>query len=492
MYAGAGFSDWEIGDVDVIINDGVYHLFHLIIPNHDYIAHAISTDGISWRRVKNAIFVGDPGEWDDDMLWTMHVSQSNGKFQMYYTGLRRRDRGQTQRIGLASSHDLLNWEKVERPDLPLEPQTPYYEISANSPREWTSFRDPFFFRYRGASYLLISARASSGPASRRGCVGLAQLVDGRWSLQPPILFPRMYDDIECPCLCTINGKMYLIGSLREDITVRYWIADDLQAPYRSFHFDMLLPQGNYAARVVRDGNHWLIYNFYYTDGQVNSLRVLPPPKQLDTDDRGRLILKSFYRWDKMTQDKLPQNEFAKPCTILDNDTSTQEIQAEHWSLSCRSGYELLLFEKPCQSIIWEGRLILEDMGKSGLVIDADEEGNGYFIPFDFVNGYVTIRSWGFNPLDNRKNFVFNPLQSNLFQCDDDRRLHFKLIRYGNYIELSVNGVIKLTLIDYTFTGSRIGLYSASSTIVLSDSVIYTLPDSVNEYASQENVFTEKF
>ena len=50
-------------------------LFHLIIPNHDYIAHAVSKDGISWKRVKNALFVGDPGEWDDDMLWTMHVCE---------------------------------------------------------------------------------------------------------------------------------------------------------------------------------------------------------------------------------------------------------------------------------------------------------------------------------------------------------------------------------------------------------------------------------
>jgi len=68
MYSGSGFSDWEIGDITVIIHKGIYHLFHLIIPNHDYIAHAVSRDGISWKRVKNALFVGHPGEWDDDML----------------------------------------------------------------------------------------------------------------------------------------------------------------------------------------------------------------------------------------------------------------------------------------------------------------------------------------------------------------------------------------------------------------------------------------
>jgi beta-fructofuranosidase len=111
MYSGSGFSDWEIGDITVIIHKGVYHLFHLIIPNHDYIAHAISTDGISWRRVNNALFVGNPGEWDDDMLWTMDVCEVNGHFEMYYTGLQRKDRGKVARIGLAISEDLIHWEK---------------------------------------------------------------------------------------------------------------------------------------------------------------------------------------------------------------------------------------------------------------------------------------------------------------------------------------------------------------------------------------------
>ena len=32
MYSGSGFSNWEIGDVDVFIDEkGVHHLFHLII-----------------------------------------------------------------------------------------------------------------------------------------------------------------------------------------------------------------------------------------------------------------------------------------------------------------------------------------------------------------------------------------------------------------------------------------------------------------------------
>jgi beta-fructofuranosidase len=137
------------------------------------------------------------------------------------------------------------------------------------------------------------------------------------------------------------------------------------------------------------------------------------------------------------------------------------------------------------SFIWEGTLTLEGLGKCGLVTDIDEQGNGYFIPFDFVNGYVTIRKWGFNASNTKENFIFQNLQANLFQSSEERSLHFRLIRYGNYIELSINEIVKLTLMDYTYSGNGMGLYSASSKISLKDSVIKILPNPKGEYASQE-------
>ena len=295
MYSGAGFSDWEIGDITVIIHNGVYHLFHLIIPNHDYIAHAVSKDGISWRRVNNALFVGNPGEWDDDMLWTMHVCEVNGIFEMYYTGLQRKDRGVVSRIGYASSTNLLDWKKDDKEIFPIEPMGVYYETLQTNPRTWLSFRDPFRFEHNGDVYLLVDTRVLAGPISRRGCVGLVKITNNVAELMPPLLNPMVYDDVECPCVFQLNGIYYLIGSIREDIKVRYWYADAFLGEYRSFHNDVLLPQGNYAARIVQDGPHLLVYNFFYAFGKIDALRVLPPPKQLTTNAEGMLQLQSYYR-----------------------------------------------------------------------------------------------------------------------------------------------------------------------------------------------------
>jgi beta-fructofuranosidase len=485
MYSGSGFSEWEIGDITVIVHEGVYHLFHLIIPNHDYIAHAVSKNGISWRRVNNALFVGEPGEWDDDMLWTMDVCQASDKFEMYYTGLQRKDRGVISRIGLAESVDLIQWKKNRKDIFPIEPKGLYYETKNTNPRKWLSFRDPFRYEYNGEVYLLICARSLTGPVSRRGCVGLVKITNNIIELLPPLLYPMVYDDIECPCVFELHGRHYIVGSIREDIKVRYWFAPDFFGEYHSFHADVLLPQGNYAARVVQDGDHLLIFNFFYAYGKIDSLRVLPPPKELDTDSKGRLLLKSYYRWELMVKKTILQSEMGEVIHLFSNPTASSTIEPDKWTCSSRSGYEIFCCQKPSPGFIWEGLLTVEGMGKLGLVSDIDDEGNGYFISFDVSNGLLQIRAWGFNPLNVRQNFIFTDIQSGIFNINGKNSFLFRFIRYGNYIELSIDGVVKLTLMDYAYSGNGIGLYSASSVISLQNSVIKVLPTPEGEYASQE-------
>jgi beta-fructofuranosidase len=485
MYSGSGFSDWEIGDITVIIHKNVYHLFHLIIPNHDYIAHAISRDGMSWKRVNNALFVGHPGEWDDDMLWTMHVCEVNGKFEMYYTGLQRRDRGVLSRVGYAESPNLIDWTKNRKTIFPIEPKGIYYETHQTNPRTWLSFRDPFRFEHNGEVYLLVATRTIKGPTSRRGCVGLVKITHDIFELMPPLLYPMVYDDIECPCIFELAGRFYLLGSIREDIKVRYWSAPDFFGEYTSFNADVLLPQGNYAARTVRDGDHLLVYNFFYAYGKIDALRVLPPPKELVTDNEGRLLLKSYYRWELMVKKMVEQPHLPTVKNLLGNPTASSNIGADEWSFGTRSGYELFCFEKISPSFIWEGMLIIKGAGKFGLVTDIDEDGNGYFISLDPLNGLVNIRTWGFNPLNTRQNFIFHDIQSGLFAITEKKSFQFKLVRYGNYIELSIDGFVRLTLMDYTFSGNNIGLYTCSSVITLQQSVLKSLPNPPGEYASQE-------
>lgn len=487
MYAGSGFKDWEIGDVEVHVHNGTYHLFHLIIPNHDYIAHAVSKDGITWDRVNNALFVGHPGAWDDDMIWTMDVDDCDeGGFEMYYTGLHIKEKGVNQKIGKAVSKDLITWDKVPADKLLIESEKPFYECLDDNKREWLSFRDPFKYIHNNETYLLICARVNEGPISRRGCVGLYKLIGDKFIAQKTLLYPRAYDDIECPCLIELNGRFYLIGSIREDIKVRYWHCDEFLGDYQSFHHDVLMPQGNYAARIVKDGDHNLIYNFYYQNRSVDSKRLLPPPKELDVDERGRLRLVSFYRWKDKVTGEIKQNDFKDFTKRFQNPTANfnETPDGKFW-FSSKSGYELFTIPKPSESFIWEGTLNMEGLGKCGLLLNVDEEGNGYYLSLDFVSGYVQIRAWGFNDTDVRNNFVFKNIQTNQFsRISDAYSIDFKLIYYGHYIELSINGIVKLTLVDFIYELGEIGVYSSSSVVSLENSVLKTMRPPSQEYANE--------
>jgi beta-fructofuranosidase len=489
MYSGSGFSKWEIGDIDVFIHDGKFHLFHLIIPNHDYIAHATSDDGINWKRNKNALFVGHPGEWDDDMLWTMHVSKEADLFIMYYTGLRREDQGDVQKVGKATSKDLIHWNK-STDFLPLCSEAPFYEcLKTNNPREWLSFRDPFLFKDGDDTHLLMCARKPEGFVSRRGCVGLATLnKDNKLVLQENLFSPMVYDDIECPCAIKIGDTYYLIGSIREDLKIKYWFSDKFKGEYVSHNNNVLLPKGNYAGRIVKYKDHILIYSFYFSGKDVHTFRIITPPKELIVGEKGRLVLKSFYKWKEKVTKTVPQTLFNKTETLLGNPTCSCIETPSERIVSTKSGYEVFGCKNPFKNFIWEGELLLYSLGKCGLVFNTDDNANGYYISFDFINGIVKIKQWGHNTQDVTNNFIFNNLQINQFEHYKKKKINFKLILFGTYIELSINGTVKLTLVDSLFSGGYIGVYCCSATAGLKNSVLKKLTEPETEYAIEPDIY----
>ena len=345
MFSETDGSRKTIGDVDVLFHDGLYHLFHLVLPNHDFIAHAVSTDALNWRRVSNALFIGDPGSWDDLMLWTMHVSpdpHQTGRWRMFYTGLSRRDQGKYQRLGLATSDDLFHWRKApvhwvdhrgehdpqavkdavrlsssQQADsrhaphdsdscFPLEPDSRYYEASLKEGRHWVSFRDPFYHHDGREGWLLASGRVNTGPIVRRGCVALMKEVQpNHFVAQPPLHHPHLYDDIEVPNIVCFGDDHYLIGSIREDAKIRYWHTDQIGNRWQSYHDNVLLAQGNYAGRICRDDRGWLLWNFFSMDlNDRTAENLMPPPKRLVRTESGLLRAVTFEGIDEYERDTI--------------------------------------------------------------------------------------------------------------------------------------------------------------------------------------------
>jgi beta-fructofuranosidase len=466
MYTGYGFRNFQIGDVDVIRHDGLYHLFHLVLPRHSYIAHAVSHDGLHWRRVQNALFIGDPPAFDDDMLWTMHITPDPHRphaWRMFYTGLGIQDDGRIQRVGLARSEDLYHWQKDTSGHYPLEIGGPHYESRLEEGRHWISFRDPFFFQEDGQNYLIAAARVKRGPIIRRGCVALAQETgEDTFELCPPLFHPHRYDDVEVPNLIRVQDRYYLIGSIREDIKVHYWMADDLQGPYRNFSDNVLLPQGNYAARVSGEDDRWLVWNLFFRGLTTQGKHLLAPPKELVVNSNGELRLKSFYGFDDLVHETYSASELAPLETLFDNPGASGATETTSCWFEVESGLDLFLLHGRYEDVSLSGEYHLDGEGKIGLVLRLNEKGDGYYLSLDPFKGIVQLRAWRHRQHGELEHaFEYEQLQAAHY-VPTGPTLPFRLIAYEQYLEFSLNGYVLLTLADDHFRGGRLGFYVESA------------------------------
>lgn len=492
MYASHGFLRSDIGDVDVVYHDGLFHLFHLVLPNHDFIAHAISRDAMTWRRVQNALFVDDPGAWDDDMLWTMHVTRDperTGGWRMFYTGLSRGEYGRVQRVGLARSDDLFTWTRFESDGYPLEISGEWYESTVDEGRKWVSFRDPFFYHDpdTGDRILLASGRVKTGPVVRRGCVAQArEVAPDHFEFGPPLYTPGLYDDVEVPNLLRLDGRYYLIGSIREDTKIRYWQADDLAGPYRNFADNVLLPKGNYAARICHAGSRYLLFNFFQRTetlyGRETIARLLPPPKELVTDDLGRLRLRTFQGFDALGHTVFKIVNPAEFEPLFGNPYASISGEDEGIHASCPSGFEAFLVPGVHEDFRLRAKLQLEGLGKCGMVLRVSEEGDGYYLALDLIKGYATIRGWGAKPHPEFEHaFHYDSLQNgNFVGGNGDHVWDLEVVAHGTYLELSINGQVTLSVVDDGFAEGRVGFYAESAKLRLDDITMERLHRPVSE------------
>lgn len=466
MYSGYGFREYEIGDVDVVYHDGLYHLFHLTLPNHDYIAHAVSRTGVKWERVKNALFVGHPRAWDDDMLWTMHVSRNpyrENAWRMFYTGLCMSERGRIQRVGLAHSNDLYHWEKDQSGKYPLEITSDYYEASLHEGRKWVSFRDPFWFHEDENQYLIATARIHEGPIIRRGCVALAEeTAENDFTFLPPLFAPYHYDELEVPNLIKLKDRYYLIASIREDIKVHYWWADELTGPYYNYADNVLMPQGNYAARVSSRDGTTLVWNFFFKGLSTKGSHLMAPPKELVVDDRGELRLKSFAGFQELVTETIEMSELLPLTPMFDNPTGFSQTEGASCWFGNESGFEAFLVNGRYQDYIFSGELQFEGDGKCGLLLHLNDDGDGYYLSLDLFKGIAQIRAWGHRSGETTEEaFDYKQLQAAHYIPNGHEVHPFQLIAFEQYLEFSFHGNVLLTLADDTFQKGQLGFYVES-------------------------------
>lgn len=314
-------TDKWVWDFWFAVDGDDYHMFYLqsdrkLHPDdrhwHVSIGHAISQDLNQWQVLPDAIAPSpmdenteEPG--DTKTTWTGSVIKEGDLWYLFYTGGRQSENGLIQRVCLATSHDLITWQK--HPANPLIGVDTHWYDSINLDL-WhdESWRDPWVFKdeHEHLYHMLITCRVNKGEPAGRGAIGYASSRDLiHWEAGPPIFAPGLFGEMEVPQVALIGGRYYLFCS----VSVRYHASADDSNPQTGLkYFPGTSPLGPfsvegsgflgadtigslYAGKVIQGPDkHWYFMAFRNLDSNGNFVSGICSPKRIEQNLDGSLSL----------------------------------------------------------------------------------------------------------------------------------------------------------------------------------------------------------
>jgi beta-fructofuranosidase len=480
MHIPSGFWKNELGDIDVIAHDDCIHAFYLSIPSHDRVGHLLSRDGLNWTEERPAVVTGDPGDFDDDHIWTMGVFEHAGTFFMLYTGICRKERGKIQRVGLATSKDLFHWTKhVKNPVACADLR--WYEAAVDATHR-VDWRDPKVFVEDGVMHAVISARANTGPANRRGCAGYFVSKNGYdWEVKPPLHVLGNCYDFETPAILKLKERYYLTGISGRDrdqaIPNVFRVADRVEGPYRRTRNDDLLPGANSVYKpCVWKGMPLYFHNLRgpadWPTGKGEVVTCLPPPKVADVDAEGGLALRPFPCWDGVArgpwQDLTPAMLHA-----------TGAVALGRWDLSggalngdCAPGLGAFLVAGEQGSVILETVLDMRDAREFGVVLRADGGADdGTFAAVLPATRRVQLYT--------QQEFLKTPsagvtyrwrgrhvVQESAIPMEFGPVVRLRVVAFGPYVEVSLDDRVLISAVTLARAAGRVGVFAEDGRIAV--------------------------
>jgi beta-fructofuranosidase len=266
-----------------------HHAFYLSAPRSlgdpelrhrtPTIGHAISQDLTSWEILEDAIVPSSEPAFDSWTTWTGSVVKGDdGLWWMFYTGTSREDGGDIQKIGAATSKDLLTWEKCSSEAM-VAADPNYYEMLDYEKWHDQAWRDPWVFRHSdGLWHMFITARLNNDSLDTRdrGTLGYATSKDMKsWQVQPPIIQGDSgFGQLEVFQVEQVDGKPVLLwccgpNELSKESKQKYGgqggmfsvVGESVLGPFDTTQAVRFDHPSIYAARIVKHAGGWNMLGF---------------------------------------------------------------------------------------------------------------------------------------------------------------------------------------------------------------------------------------
>lgn len=269
--------DFWIWDSWYVEHEGRHHAFYLKAPrslgNPDLrhanavIGHSISADLVNWTALPDALTPSsaDSGEalFDDLAVWTGSIVRHDGLWHLFFTGVDRAAHTSVQRIGHATSVDLVSWQRVAASPVTCA-DARWYSTAAEAPAFDEPWRDPWVFQSEtdGLWHMLVTARERAAPGRETaGSVGHCTSPDlVNWEVCEPLSEGSGFKQVEVVQVLEVHGRHVIVfcAAAADVIDARIEAATGTYSapadgPLGPFHFARAEPihaLGIYAGRIV--------------------------------------------------------------------------------------------------------------------------------------------------------------------------------------------------------------------------------------------------
>lgn len=288
-----------------------YHLFYLqasrdlLDPEQRHwnvsIGHSVSQDLFYWKQLPDALKPGIVGKREEITTWTGSIIRHEELWYLFYTCSYKHEEGKIQRISLATSTDLINWQK--HPQNPLiSANHKYYEKFEQNTWHDEAWRDPWVFKdsKTGEFHAYITGRLKEGNPLSRGVIAHAiskNLID--WDVVEPVSCPNMFGTMECSQLAEVQGRYYLLFSVQPGEYVGhklagifYMVSDNPYGPFSEPKQLCVDPIGQlYSGKLLLGpDNNWYLTTWRKLTLDHEFMGDICEPFPLKIDSLGNLVV----------------------------------------------------------------------------------------------------------------------------------------------------------------------------------------------------------